>query len=102
LTKQILLGLGLVFVLLIVVAIAAGPTTKAAPAASSPPVATKAFNTGNKANDMLLARTEAEQASALASVAEEGCKGTRAFYEGIVPKDGGALWDAGCDNGASY
>ena len=60
------------------------------------------FNTGNVANDRLLALTEREQAFFLGTVVNEGCVGNRAFYRGIWPKDRSAYWSVGCTNGASY
>lgn len=58
-------------------------------------------NTGNKANDMLLALPGPEQASHLGNVIEEGCKGVRAFYMGI-DENRNAFWSVACANGSSY
>lgn len=67
-----------------------------------------AFNTGNKANDMLLALPESAQISFLAVVANKtypengACVGLRAFYMGTSPKDRDAYWSIGCADGNSY
>lgn len=80
----------------------------------------QAFNTGNPANDRLLALPQSDQAAALGAIAGEGCVGYRAFYMGIfssksphqtkeeqrlaaiLSMDHEAFWSVGCTNGASY
>lgn len=58
-------------------------------------------NTGNFAHDTLMKLTEAEQATHLGRVIEEGCTGVRAFFMGMEPRLA-AAWSVGCTNGLSY
>src|SRR6266851_4472000 len=68
---------------------------------SIPRAAESPFNTGNVANDKLLALPEKEQALYLGAVANASCHGTRAFYMGSS-HDHTAFWSVACRNGSSY
>jgi hypothetical protein len=71
--------------------------------ASGRPVESElAFNTGNVANDKLLAKTPEDQALYLGVVVNAGCQGTRAFYMGMSPSDHSAFWSVACRNRSSY
>jgi hypothetical protein len=103
--KLPLLGVLALLVVLIVVAMVAGPVKENSLNNSEKsrlaPVR-KDFNTGNKANDMLLALNESARISSLAAIVEAGCEGTKVFYAGISKDDHGAFWDVGCANGTDY
>lgn len=60
------------------------------------------LNTGNPANDRLLALPEHQQAEFLGMAAQEGCVGARAFYMGMYSKDDSAFWSVGCTDGRNY
>lgn len=63
------------------------------------------FNTGNRANDMILALPESNQSYGLGVIvnsAAYSCVGQRTFYMGISRKDQFAYWSIGCTNGQSY
>jgi hypothetical protein len=63
------------------------------------------FNTGNGANDMILALPESKQSYGLGVIVNSAgysCVGQRTFYMGISPKDQFAYWSIGCTNGQSY
>jgi hypothetical protein len=60
------------------------------------------FDTGNIANDKLLALSQAAQALLLGHIVNAACNGKRAFYMGISSKNHRAYWSVGCVEGKSY
>jgi hypothetical protein len=59
-----------------------------------------ATNTGNAANDHMLALPAAQQATALGRMVAERCVGVEAFYQGMVK--GQAFWSVRCSSGEAY
>jgi hypothetical protein len=61
--------------------------------------------TGNPSNDALLARLPEDRPAILAAIVKKGCRGERAFYQGVGHKGygaGKAFWDVACTNGRAY
>jgi hypothetical protein len=58
--------------------------------------------TGNVANDRLLALSESDQAFFLGTVVNDGCRGTVPFYMGVQSSTRAAFWSVRCSNGSSY
>ncbi|WP_158913126.1 hypothetical protein [Caulobacter sp. S45] len=61
--------------------------------------------TGNPSNDALLARALEDRPAILAATVKKGCRGERAYYQGIGHKGdavGKAFWNVACTNGHAY
>jgi hypothetical protein len=60
------------------------------------------FETGNVANDRLLALNNVEQAYYLGKVTDQGCVGQRAFYMGMERASHKAFWSVHCVSGNEW
>lgn len=67
----------------------------------APKVVKPTRQTGNIAQDMLVAYSNGEQALFLGKTASEGCLGTEAFFMGM-DREKDAFWSVRCSNGKSY